>query len=205
MARYAPRRPMNRRRAANEPVRRHSGLPPEVFNRIVQAVPMQAAAERYGLNPDRRGWCCCPFHSEKTPSFKVYPGTGGFYCFGCGMGGDVLTFAEQLFGLKPVDAARRLDADFGLGLFAAPAPADPGWQRRKAERETAAAWREQRSWAIARCLKAIHDLPPPRPGDHDYAAHYALQQANAEYLEYLKEKIYEKGGPIDWRTPKKII
>ena len=46
---------MNRRRAADEPVRRHSGLPPEVFNRFVQAVPMQAAAERYGLNPDRRG------------------------------------------------------------------------------------------------------------------------------------------------------
>ena len=63
-----------------------------------------------------------------------------------------------------------------------------GWQRRKAEREAAAAWREQRSWAIARCLKAIHDLPLPRPGDDDYAAHYALQQANAEWLEYAKEK-----------------
>lgn len=188
MARYLPRRPMNRRRAADEPVRRHTGLPPEVFNRIVQSVSMQAAAERYGLNPDRRGWCCCPFHSEKTPSLKIYPDAGGFYCFGCGMGGDVLTFAEQLFGLKPVDAAKRLDADFSLGLFASPAPADTGWQRRKAEREAAAAWREQRSWAIARCLKAIHDLPLPRPGDDDYAAHYALQQANAEWLEYAKEK-----------------
>ena len=87
-----------------------------------------------------------------------------------------------------MDAAKRLDADFSLGLFAAPAPADPGWQRRKAEREAAATWREQRSWAIARCLKAIHDLPLPRPGDDDYAAHYALQQANAEWLEYAKEK-----------------
>lgn len=189
MARYLPRRPMNRRRAADEPVHRRTGLPPEVFERIVQAVPMQAAAERYGLRPDRRGWCCCPFHSEKTPSFRVYPGTGGFYCFGCGAGGDVLTFAEQLFGLKPADAARRLDADFGLGLFAAHAPADTGWQRRKAGREAAAARRERCLWGIARCLKAIHDLPPPCPGDHEYAAHYALQQANAEWLEYMKEEV----------------
>lgn len=188
MARYLPRRPMNRRRAADEPVRRHTGLPPELFERIVQSVSMQAAAERYGLNPDRRGWCCCPFHSEKTPSLKIYPDAGGFYCFGCGAGGDVLTFAEQLFGLKPVDAARRLDADFSLGLFASPAPADTGWQRRKAEREAAATRKERRLWAIALCLKAIHDLPLPRPGDDDYAAHYALQQANAEWLEYAKEK-----------------
>lgn len=197
MGRYLPRRPMNRRRAANEPVRRHSGLPPEVFARLTEAIPMQAAAERYGLHPDRRGWCCCPFHSEKTPSFRVYPGAGGFYCFGCGAGGDVVTFAERFFCLKPVDAAKRLDADFGLGLFAdanAPARADTEWQRRKAAREAAAAQWERLLWGVTLRLKKIHDLPPPRPGDDAYAAQYALEQANAEYLEYLKEKLYRAGA-----------
>ena len=36
----------------------------------------------------------CPFHSERTPSFCVYPSNGSFYCFGCGAGGDVITFLQ---------------------------------------------------------------------------------------------------------------
>lgn len=36
----------------------------------------------------------CPFHSEKTGSFVVYPENGSFYCFGCGAGGDVVTFVR---------------------------------------------------------------------------------------------------------------
>ena len=195
MGRYHPRHTMNRRRAANEPVRRYNGLPPEIFARLTEAIPMQAAAERYGLHPDRRGWCCCPFHSEKTPSFRVYPGAGGFYCFGCGAGGDVVTFAERFFGLKPVDAAKRLDTDFGLGLFAdANTQANTEWQCRKAAREAAAVQRERLLWGVTLRLKKIHDLPPPRPGDDAYAARYALEQANAEYLEYLEEELYTRGA-----------
>ena len=41
----------------------------------------------------------CPFHSEKTPSFFVYPQTQSFYCFGCGAGGDVITFIRRIENL----------------------------------------------------------------------------------------------------------
>ena len=43
--------------------------------------------------------CLCPFHSEKTPSCTVYTGTQSFYCFGCGAGGDVITFTKQIDNL----------------------------------------------------------------------------------------------------------
>ena len=38
----------------------------------------------------------CPFHNEKTPSFTVYPATQSFYCFGCGAGGDAVTFIKKI-------------------------------------------------------------------------------------------------------------
>ena len=43
--------------------------------------------------------CSCPFHSEKTPSCTVFPDTQTFYCFGCGVGGDIITFVEKIENL----------------------------------------------------------------------------------------------------------
>ena len=42
----------------------------------------------------------CPFHNEKTPSFTVYPATQSFYCFGCGAGGDAITFLKKIENLE---------------------------------------------------------------------------------------------------------
>lgn len=50
----------------------------------------------------------CPFHNEKTPSFTLYPENGSFYCFGCGAGGDVITFIMKAENLDYMDAVRFL-------------------------------------------------------------------------------------------------
>lgn len=58
----------------------------------------------------------CPFHSEKTPSFHVYPDTQSFYCFGCGAGGDVVTFIRRIENLEYVEALRFLAQRAGLAM-----------------------------------------------------------------------------------------
>ena len=50
----------------------------------------------------------CPFHNEKTPSFTVYPENGSFYCFGCGVGGDVITFVRRMENLDYMEAVKQL-------------------------------------------------------------------------------------------------
>ena len=50
----------------------------------------------------------CPFHGEKTASFTVYPDTQSYYCFGCGNGGDVITFIKNIENLDYLDAIKFL-------------------------------------------------------------------------------------------------
>ncbi len=65
---------------------------------------------------------CCPFHSEKTPSFTVFPGTESYYCFGCGAGGDAITFVMQSEGLEYRDAVEQLAKAAGIPLEEEPRP-----------------------------------------------------------------------------------
>ncbi len=58
----------------------------------------------------------CPFHDEKTPSFQVTPARGFFYCFGCGEGGDVITFMQKVDNLSFTEAVERLADTVGVQL-----------------------------------------------------------------------------------------
>lgn len=60
--------------------------------------------------------CNCPFHSEKTPSFTVFPDTQSFYCFGCGAGGDVITFVMKAENLDFIDAVKLLAERSGMAI-----------------------------------------------------------------------------------------
>ena len=58
----------------------------------------------------------CPFHNEKTPSFFVYPETSSYYCFGCGAGGDVITFVRSIENLDYIDSVKFLADRAGMSV-----------------------------------------------------------------------------------------
>lgn len=58
----------------------------------------------------------CPFHGEKTPSFNVYTEDNHFYCFGCGAGGDVITFVMRIENLDYVEAVKLLAQRAGMDM-----------------------------------------------------------------------------------------
>ena len=86
-----------------------------VFEAARQADCIQAA-EKLGIRTRRSGgkaYACCLFHAEKTPSLCLYPDSG-FYCFGCHAHGDAVALYAQALSLSPLEAAKRVCADFGF-------------------------------------------------------------------------------------------
>ena len=90
-------------------------------NPLEEIVSQYAALKRAGSNLV----CCCPFHQEKTPSFTLYASPSHYYCYGCGAGGDVITFVRAMENLDYVSAVEYLANRAGL-----PMPVlDPGEKR----------------------------------------------------------------------------
>ena len=85
-----------------------------IFDELKNRVDMRSVASQYGFSPNRGGYICCPFHSEKTASMKLYD--DNFYCYGCGIGGDVISFVMKLFDLTAIEAVKKLNSDFALSL-----------------------------------------------------------------------------------------
>src|SRR2546423_2179219 len=76
----------------------------------------------------------CPFHQERTPSFTVSPARGTFKCFGCGEGGDAITFVEKTENVDFVDAIELLARRFGVELEYEEASPEQEHRRRRDER-----------------------------------------------------------------------
>ena len=90
----------------------------DIINEIKYRNDIETAVSQY-VNLKRRGKNLvglCPFHSEKTPSFTVYPETGSFYCFGCGVGGDVFTFTGLIENLDYMESIKLLAERSGISL-----------------------------------------------------------------------------------------
>jgi DNA primase len=94
----------------------------------------------------------CPFHQEKTPSFSVSPDRGTYHCFGCGVGGDSISFVRETEGLDFVGAIEWLADRFNVELEYEESSPEADAQRRRKERlyallEQAATFYERVLWA----------------------------------------------------------
>jgi len=114
----------------------------------------------------------CPFHGEKTPSFHVHPDRGFFKCFGCGKGGDVIKFVQELESLPFPDAARVLARRAGVEL----AEEDAGAARVRGEKEQMYALNELAASFYHRTLRFAPEAEVAR----DYVARRGLRPETVE-------------------------
>ena len=84
-----------------------------IFQKVKERVTARQVAERYGLKVSRNGMACCPFHNDKHPSMKI---DQNYYCFACGSKGDAVNYVAVLFGLSQLEAAKKINKDFSLGI-----------------------------------------------------------------------------------------
>ena len=93
-------------------------LPADFIERIRDANHIDDIMRQYVTltRSGREYKCLCPFHSEKTPSCVVYTDTESFYCFGCGAGGDVITFIKKIENLDYIEAVRFLAQKSGIPM-----------------------------------------------------------------------------------------
>ncbi len=95
---------------------------PKISNNSIQQIKARAdvldvVAEVVQLKQRGRNYFgLCPFHEEKTPSFSVNPALGIFHCFGCGKGGNAITFVMEYEKIEYVEALKRLAERYGIQL-----------------------------------------------------------------------------------------
>lgn len=86
----------------------------EDIQTLKQRTDIVAIINKYTELQQRGGewWGCCPLHEEKTPSFSINPAKGSWHCFGCGAGGDVITFVEKMNHCTTKEAIELLGGNF---------------------------------------------------------------------------------------------
>lgn len=85
-----------------------------IFKEVNSRVLMSDIIKRFLPGQEiHKGFISCPFHNEDTPSLRVYPHS--FYCFGCGAGGDVISFIAKLHNLNNQEACKEICKNFGIG------------------------------------------------------------------------------------------
>ena len=159
-----------------------------VFEEIKDRVSMPEVVKFYGFDVNRGGMMCCPFHDDRNPSMKIYE--QNYYCFGCGESGDATGFVAKIYGLRQIDAAKKISYDFGLGLFdrdrAVPIKTEPS------EYQKFRGWINSATTIVSAYFDKLNDwrerYRPKNENDKPNALFVeSLQQMS--YVEYLRDTL----------------
>ena len=152
-----------------------------LFETVKQSVTVREAAQMYGIEVNRNGMACCPFHDDKHPSMKL--NEEYFYCFGCGATGDVIDFTARLYNLAPREAAEKLAQDFGLA-YDSQAPPRRRHVRQKSEAQK---FKEDRDHAFRVLADYFHLL---RKWETDYTPKTPEENPHPRFMEAIQRKDY---------------
>ena len=152
-----------------------------VFEVVKQSVTVREAAELYGIEVNRGGMACCPFHDDRHPSLKL--NEDYFYCFGCGATGDVIDFTARLYNLTAKEAAEKLAQDFGLA-YDSKAPIRRNYVRQKSDVQMRKEKREH-AWRV---LADYYHLL--RKWETDYSPRTPDEAPHPRFLEAIQKKEY---------------
>ena len=152
-----------------------------VFEAVKQSITVREAAQMYGIEVNRSGMACCPFHDDKNPSMKL--NEEYFYCFGCGATGDVIDFTARLYNLSPKEAAEKLAQDFGLA-YDSQTPPRRRYVRQKTEAQK---FKEDRDHAFRVLADYFHLL---RKWETDYTPKTPEENPDPRFMEAIQKKDY---------------
>ena len=152
-----------------------------VFETVKQSITVREAAQMYGIEVNRSGMACCPFHDDKNPSMKL--NEEYFYCFGCGATGDVIDFTARLYNLSPKEAAEKLAQDFGLA-YDSQTPPRRRYVRQKSEAQK---FKEDRDHTFRVLADYFHLL---RKWETDYTPKTPEENPHPRFMEAIQQKDY---------------
>lgn len=171
-----------------------------IAQKVRERVTIGEVLTLYGLQANRAGFLHCPFHSgDRSPSLKVYPYQNTWHCFGCGKGGTVLDFVMEFERCSLLQAVKRLDRAFHLGLSDSK-ESYREYRQRLSERQRKE--KEQQSTKSVLDTKIAHrralwlTLKELEVVTHEKAQEFAEMSAQ---IERLDNEIQRIGGEIGWK------
>ena len=157
-----------------------------LFETVKENVSMRQAAEFCGIDINRSGMCCCPFHNDDSPSMKLYD--DHYYCFGCGEHGDVIDFVSKLFLVSPKEAAERLVHDLGICYDSDYLIDSPKYRKDSILRKIKAKQNKARENHAYNVLRAYFRLL--QNWKHEYAPTSSEDDVDPRFIEALMKSAY---------------